>query len=154
MKPLTKFKKWALIYTDLSTKAVYLNSILSLTTSEVRIAFQTLFANRGMPKVIPTDNVTQFNLIQKYFSIFWRDFAKSETIPINFDTTEEKWPFMPAKTSWFSGVYEKLIQAIKDAYYNTLSHYQVHHLIFQSTLKNTQVMVNERSLCPALEGAE
>lgn len=67
MNSLAKYKKRALIYTCLTARAVYQNSITSLTTAEVRTAFQTFFADRGTPKIILTDNAAQFHLIQQYF---------------------------------------------------------------------------------------
>ena len=70
--PTTRpYKKWVLIFTCLSTRAVYLFSVSSLATEELWMAFTTFFEDRTTPEVMLSDNAAQFHLIATYL-IFGR----------------------------------------------------------------------------------
>lgn len=81
-KPKTSppYKTWILIFTCLSTRAIYLISINNLDTREIWTAFLTFFSDRGTPQVLLSDNAAQFTLISQYLPEFWINFTKEEAI--------------------------------------------------------------------------
>ncbi|VDO14752.1 unnamed protein product [Brugia timori] len=153
--PTSKLKKvWGLIFTCLSTRAVHLLSIDSLTTEDIWDAFNSFFADRGTPKHILSDNAAQFKLLAMYLPEFWDSFANQSTVARDLREANITWSFTPAKAPWYGGVYERVIQLVKEALYKSLSHNPVKRRLFSTVLKRIQSMLNERPLCPSSDDAE
>jgi len=147
-------KRWVLIFTCLSTRGVYLISVPKLDTREIWTAFLTFFSDRGTPRLFMSDNAAQFVLLSMHLPKFWTNFMQDERVADALAVNGTQWCFTPAKAPWYGAVYERLIGVIKAAYTRTLGPHPVHRLTFQSTLKNLQVMINERPLCPAPDGVQ
>jgi len=146
------YKKWVLIFTCLSTRAVYLIAVDQLNTETIWTAFNTFFADRGYPRKILSDNAAQFRLLSRHLPTFWNDFSEATCIQDVMYRKDMTWHFTPAKAPWYGGLYERLIGVIKNAYYRIFGDHSVHAQTFQRTLKNLQVMINERPLCPDTTG--
>ncbi|VDO14977.1 unnamed protein product [Brugia timori] len=147
-------KVWGLIFTCLSTRAVHLLPLDALTTEEIWDAFESFFADRGTPRHILSDNAAQFKLLAMYLPDFWKTFTEQRTVGTELSSKNIQWTFTPAKAPWYGGVYERLIQIVKEALYRSLSHQPVKRRLFSSVLKKIQAMLNERPLCPSSDELE
>ena len=103
-----KRKVWVIIYVCLVSRAVHVDILPSLDTSSFRNALQRFISVRGTPKLIRSDNGTNFVA------------AYSQMSDINLDDIQNylsnqciEWLFNPPYASHFGGVYERKIGAIK-----------------------------------------
>jgi hypothetical protein len=92
-------KVWILLITCLSTRAVHLEPVWSLSTEEFLEVFRQFAATRGNPLRILSDNGRQFVLAAKVL-------ANSEFAAI-------EWHFIAALSPWQGGVYERLVALVK-----------------------------------------
>lgn len=141
-------KRWVLIFTCLVTRAVYLIPIANMTAATVWTAFVTFMADRTTPTKFVSDNGAQFHVIKQYINEFWTTFTKEPQVERFLQDHEITWLFRPAHAPWYGGIYERIIGIIKQAYYKVHAYYPLHKQIFYQTIKNLQLMVNHRPLCP------
>lgn len=153
--PTSPHKKvWGIVFTCLSTRAVHLLTLDSLSTEDILDAFNSFFADRGSPRFILSDNAAQFKLMATYLPNFWNSFQNQCVVATELRDKNIQWGFTPAKAPWYGGVYERIVQMVKEAFYRILSHHPVQKRLFAATLKSIQSMLNERPLCPAADEAE
>ncbi len=138
---------YALIFTCLTIRAVYITPLQSLDTRDIWTSFQTLMADcHVQPKTIFSDNTAQFRVIEESQPSFWTSIPSSNPFKQHIIKHSIKWNFIHAKAPWYGGAYERLIQTIKTSVYNTMDHTPQYISIFTNTLKHTQTIVNLRPL--------
>lgn len=141
-------KKWVLIFTCLVTRAVYLMPLANMTAATVWTAFVTFMADRTTPTKFVSDNGAQFHVIKQNINNFWSTFAKEPQVERYLLDNAITWLFRPAHAPWYGGIYERIIGILKQAFYKVHAYYPLHKEIFYQTIKNLQLMVNHRPLCP------
>lgn len=99
-------KVWILLFTCLSTPAIYIEPTFDLTGQQFLEVFRRLASHRGRPQRVLSDNGTQFQLAAKTVM----DATTNLLPPV-------QWRFIPQISPWQGGgVYERLVALIKAAF--------------------------------------
>ena len=122
-KPETKVSSnHILLFSCSVTRAVHIELVSSLTTTEFIKSFKRLISRRGKPKIVYSDNAKTFKARTKWLANINRDqklhdFLSSETI---------LWNFNVPKAPWWSGQFKRLIGLIKASSYRTIGKHSWH----------------------------
>ncbi|XP_039438455.1 uncharacterized protein LOC120419726 [Culex pipiens pallens] len=106
-------KRWIALFTCLTTRAVHLEVVHSLTTESCKQAFRRFIGRRGAPAEIRSDRGTNFvgannELRQEMNKI---DGQLAET----FTNTNTRWIFNPPAAPHMGGAWERLVRSVKTA---------------------------------------
>ncbi|XP_055590061.1 uncharacterized protein LOC129742214 [Uranotaenia lowii] len=105
-------KRWGVLLTCLTIRAVHLELACSLNTSSCIMAIRNFIARRGYPAVFYSDRGTNFiganrELREAMQSVAQHDLAQE------FITTETSWKFNVPGSPHMGGSWERLVQSVK-----------------------------------------
>ena len=107
-------KRWGVIFTCLTTRAVHLEVATSLTTDLAIMALRRFVAPRGHPSEIWSDNGTNFQgaaaELREAIKSLDEERFQSEAI-----TRGMTWRFIPPSTAHMRGSWERLIKRVNPA---------------------------------------
>lgn len=132
----TKGKRYGVIFSCATTRAIHLELIHNQTAEEVHRAMNNFISRRGIPHLIYTDNGTNLMSVKKQFTRLLDQL--SEQFPTH--DYRVKWIQLTASSPWRGGFYERLIKTIKD----TLSALTFGKVIDNETLTSALYMVEGR----------
>ncbi|XP_076660139.1 uncharacterized protein LOC143363448 [Halictus rubicundus] len=138
-------KRWGVLFTCLTTRAVHLELADSLTTSSAIMALQRLAARRGSPLVVYSDNGTNFKGASKEL----RDAAATideENLRSYALEKRMKWIFNPPDAPHMGGVWERLIRSVKSALQAILRDQIPSSEVLHTLLVEIEHSVNSRPL--------
>ncbi|XP_038121586.1 uncharacterized protein LOC119770558 [Culex quinquefasciatus] len=102
-------KRWVSLFTCLTTRAIHLEVVHSLTTQSCVMAIRRFACRRGMPIEFFSDNGTNFQG------------ASKEIVRVDAECREEftdartSWNFNPPSAPHMGGVWERLVRSVKEA---------------------------------------
>ena len=108
-------KRYALILTCLTTRAVHLEMCVDLSCDATINALQR-FSRRGYPAQLVSDRGTNFTAAEKELQKIF----DSTQVHDFLSNLEIQWHFNRAQAPHFGGVWERLIRSCKDAFYSIL----------------------------------
>lgn len=105
-------KRWGALFTCLTTRAIHLELVSSLTADSAIMALQRMSNRRGVPSEIFSDNGTNFteankelkNAIEKFDKYKFREKLTNKKI---------KWQFIPPHSPHMGGSWERLVRSVK-----------------------------------------
>ncbi len=142
-------KRWAVIFTCLSVRAVHIEVIESLDTSSFINALRRFLAFRGPIKQIRSDRGTNFI-----------GACKELQIPSNIDDKSVQkylaehgcsWIFNPPHASHMGGSWERMIgmaRKILDSMFLQLGHMKLTHEVLTTFMAEVTAIINARPLVP------
>ena len=138
-------KRWGVLFTCLTTRAIHLELAHSLTTSSAIMALQRLAARRGSPSVMYSDNGTNFRGACKELSdgIATMDKNKLHKFALQ---NGMKWIFNPPDAPHMGGAWERLIRSVKVALIGILKDQITTEEILYTLLAEIEHSVNSRPL--------
>jgi len=101
-------KVWIVLLTCLTTRAVYLEPTLDLSTTSFTNVVRRFISRRGRPKRMLSDNGGQFVLANKTMNELKKDLI-AEELALN----GIEWKFLPSLSPWAGGLYERLVGMAK-----------------------------------------
>ncbi|GFY19926.1 uncharacterized protein TNCV_2146191 [Trichonephila clavipes] len=105
----SKQKAWIVLFTCAVFRAVHLELITSLSTTDFIQAIRRFIARRGRISVMYLDNGTNFTGLNNALrQLDWT------TIESEFRVHEIRWKFNPPSSPWWGGFWERLIGILKD----------------------------------------
>lgn len=107
-----KEKRWGVLFTCLTVRAVHLEIAHSLDTSSCVMSINNFMARRGTPREIYTDNGTNFRAASKIFTVE----VDHKTISKKFDSI--KWKFNPPSSPHMGGTWERQVRSVKNVLYH------------------------------------
>ena len=119
-------KSWILLFVCATTRAVHLEVVMSLSASDVLLAYRRFMAMYGEPAIIRSDNGTAFAAASKQLSVDWR--------------------FNPPSAPWHGGFFERLVAVIKAPLRKVLGRSLVSVVELRTVLAEVQAIVNDRPL--------
>ena len=125
------------IITCASSRAVHLEITHSQTAEEFEDVLNQFITRRTRLRRIISDNATVF----KTTAIWIQKIRNSERLHYYLAAQEIHWTFKLAKSPWWGGIYERLLQELKKTLYKTLGKT---HLIFHQL--RTFILDIERDL--------
>lgn len=146
----TVLKCYMAVFVCMTTRAIHLELVSSLTTNDFLHTLKRFIESRGYPKVILSDNGTTFhganNKLRDIYN-FFKDDRNESTIKNYLGHQEITWKFILAKSPHWGGLWEAAVKAGK------------YHLIrtpdasltyeeFSTVLIEIEAILNSRLLCP------
>ena len=140
-----KIKRWGIIFTCLTFRAVHLEILNDMTKEECLSSIRRLQARRGRSLHFYSDRGTNFvgadNVLLKDRAEM--KIALGEGIAQKFGIA---WHFQPAYSPWFGGAWERLIQAIKKTLDHILTGDPPREDILRNALIEAEIRINSRPL--------
>ncbi|XP_063389642.1 uncharacterized protein LOC134675361 [Cydia fagiglandana] len=139
-------KRWGVLYTCLTTRAVHLELAASLSASSMILSLRRMIARRGTPTVLYSDNATNFCGAE-------RELAEAKnTLPDSLKPflTERaiKWKKIPPGNPSAGGAWERLVGSVKTALKVVLKERAPHEEVLHTLLLESEHIVNSRPLTP------
>ena len=141
-KKKSDLKAYILLFSCSVTRAVHIELVSNLTTTEFIKSFKRLISRRGKPKIVYSDNAKTFKPVAKWLANINRnqklhDLLSSETI---------LWKFNVPKAPWWGGQFERLIGLIKVSLYRTIEKAQLTWAELEEVFLDIEIMLNNRPL--------
>lgn len=138
-------KRWGVLFTCLTSRAIHLEVAYSLETSSCIMAVQNFIAHRGQPRKIYSDNGTNFHGADNELREEFKKLDQSR-IQEEFTTTEMSWSFIPPKASHMGGAWERMIGIVKKCMDDVISIRHPTDEVLNNLMKLTMNIVNSRPL--------
>ncbi|XP_053691781.1 uncharacterized protein LOC128740267 [Sabethes cyaneus] len=138
-------KRWGVIATCLTTRAIHLQIAYTLTTESCVMAIRNIMVRRGIPAMIYSDRGTNFRAaskeLQSATAKIDHDALKSE-----FVSSNTEWSFNPPITPHMGGAWERLIRSVKQNLEAMQTSRHPTHEVLENTLIEIENIVNSRPL--------
>ena len=141
-KKKSELKAYILLFSCSVTRAVHIELVSNLTTTEFIKSFKRLISRRGKPKIVYSDNAKTFKPVAKWLANINRnqnlhDLLSSETI---------LWKFNVPKAPGWGGQFEQLIDLIKASLYRTIGKARLTWAGLEEVLLDIEIILNNRPL--------
>ena len=141
-KKKSELKAYILLFSCSVTRAVHIELVSNLTTTEFIKSFKRLILRRGKPKIVYSDNAKTFKPVAKWLANINRnqklhDLLSSETI---------LWKFNVPKAPGWGGQFEQLIDLIKASLYRTIGKARLTWAGLEEVLLDIEIILNNRPL--------
>jgi hypothetical protein len=113
-------KRWGIIYTCLVTRAVFLELVPSLSSTDFLLSFRKFVSIYRYPEIMHSDNGTNFVGAERELREAAEALYASEEVPKFLHANNVQWTFQPPRTPHFGGAHESLVKSTKKALYNAL----------------------------------
>lgn len=134
-------KRWVALFTCLTTRALHLELVHSLSADSAIMALRRFIARRGTPDTIYSDNGTAFTganrILREFYTKDVEEFMAVKKI---------KWSFIPAAAPSFGGCWERLVRTVKVALKATLNERNPKEETLATLLAEAEAIVNSRPL--------
>ena len=141
-------KAYIVLYTCLTTRAVFCDVIFSNKTEEFLMSFKRFIAIEGRPLRVRSDSAEYFHRARKELGEYFS--ALSGAMDIAAKEYEFTWIHNCSLASFEGGVFERMIRTVKVALIKMCRHSFLTHQEFMTLLRECQALVNDR---PLISGA-
>ena len=138
-------KRYGVLFTCLSTRAVHLEVANSLDTDSFIMALRRFIARRGQPDSMYSDNGTNFVGGERELRQSLQEFDQARIVD-ELSREHTKWTFLPPSASHMGGVWERLVGCVKRALRVVLGTQCVTDEVLHTALLEVEAMVNGRPL--------
>lgn len=138
-------KRWVALFTCLTTRAIHIEVVHSLSTESCIMAVRRFVSRRGPPKEFWTDNATCFqgakNELKTEIEKTTRELA------LTFTSAHTSWKFIPPASPHMGGAWERLVRSVKVAVGGILeSARKPDDETLETILLEAEAMINSRPL--------
>lgn len=126
-------KRWGVVFTCLTTRAIHLEVAHTLTTDSCIMAIRRFIACRGRPTEFMSDRGTNF-------------VGAARELMTVFNSPEMKWTFNPPAAPHFGGCWERLVQSVKRTMAKMNLPRTPNDEVLKTTLKEIELIINSRPL--------
>ncbi|XP_035205802.1 uncharacterized protein LOC118180857 [Stegodyphus dumicola] len=142
-------KVWMVLYTCALYRAIHLELITSLSTDAFLLSFRRFVARRGRPRVVYTDNGTNFRgAYNNFLEIDWSKITRQTEIQ------KIEWKFIPPTAAWWGGWWERLVRVVKELLRRTLGRAVLTYEELETVMCECERVVNSRPLTYLSEDTE
>ncbi|XP_073942489.1 uncharacterized protein [Choristoneura fumiferana] len=139
-------KRWGALFTCLTTRAVHMELVASLSAASLILALRRMMARRGTPTVIYSDNGTNFVGAEREISDALLTAEKQ--LKEFAEYKEITWKKIPPGNPSAGGAWERLVSSIKTALRATLHEKHPKEEVLHTLLLEAEHVVNSRPLTP------
>lgn len=137
-------KRWCALFTCLTTRAVHLELVASLSTDSAIMALRRMAARRGWPATLYSDNGTNFKgadiELRKAYAEWLPELTR---LAMNYET---RWKFIAPGAPNQGGAWERLVRSVKSALTTTLRERAPKEETLITLLAEAEHAVNSRPL--------
>lgn len=141
-RPKTESKAYLALYACSLTRAVHLDLLKSLETSEFIASLKRFVARRGRPETIYSDNGSTFEAAEKWLLKVQQDERFHEFL----SSRAIKWHFNLSRAPWWGGQFKCLIGLFKNAFYKTIGNGTLCWSELEEVVLDVKVALNNRPL--------
>ncbi|XP_055589201.1 uncharacterized protein LOC129741485 [Uranotaenia lowii] len=105
-------KRWGVLITCMTTRAIYIDLVQSLSTDSCIMALRMFMVRRGVPRLIYSDQGTNFRGAAKEL-VTELEKMNQDALVSAITSTETTWKFNPPASPHMGGAWERLIQTVK-----------------------------------------
>ncbi|XP_044761992.1 uncharacterized protein LOC123319195 [Coccinella septempunctata] len=138
-------KRWGVIFTCLSIRAVHLEVAHSLSTESTLMAVRRMIARRGQPLQIYSDNGTNFRgsseELKKAVKEMDKENLKREMLVRNIE-----WKFIPPASPHMGGAWERLVRSVKTTFHVILNNQILKDELLLTLFAECEKIVNSRPI--------
>ena len=138
----TESKAYLALYACSLTRAVHLDLLKSLETSEFIGSLKRFIARRGRPEIIYSDNGSTFKAADKWLKRVQQDERFHDLLA----GLTIKWQFNLSRAPWWGGQFERLIGLFKAAFYKTIGNGTLRWAELEEVVLDVEVALNNRPL--------
>ena len=138
----TMIKRYVALFTCTASRAVHLEMVQDLTANAFLDAFARFVSRRGRPTLMVSDNATNFKKASLILNA-------AEQVQLHDDVKGLigcQWYFIPSRTPWFGGFYERLIGLMKTTLRKTIGKALLNEYEFTTVLCKIEHSLNNRPL--------
>ncbi|XP_063913248.1 uncharacterized protein LOC135129911 [Zophobas morio] len=143
-------KAYIAIFVCFATKAIHIEFVPDLTTTEFLAALRRFIGRRGHPRDVYTDNGTNFvgarNVLKELFQFF--NNANKNIIANQAAQMGIKWHFLPPKSPHMGGLWEINVKAVKTHLRKTVGNAHLTFSEMSTLLIRIEACLNSRPLTP------
>lgn len=140
-------KRWAVLFTCLSSRATHIEVLHSMDTSSMMSAMRRMVARRGHVMEVVSDNGTNFTGVARELQQELKDMVESEMKDV---LMKEKisWTFIPPHSPHAGGIWERQIRTIKEVLAKMLWEFgmRLDDEILHTLLCEVELVMNSRPL--------
>jgi hypothetical protein len=136
-------KRWILLFSCMSTRAIYVVVVKDMTHETFIHAFRRLTAEYGPVENIWSDNAKTFKRASKEVGTLWQHINLST---LKMRLTETNWRFIVEHAPWWGGFYERMNRSIKSALKRVAGRAKLTEDEFVTLMCEIQSQVNSRPL--------
>ncbi|XP_017461143.1 PREDICTED: uncharacterized protein LOC108354472, partial [Rhagoletis zephyria] len=104
-------KRWVLLVTCSVSRAIHLEVVSDLSSASCLAALNCVFNYRGYPRVVFSDNGTNFTAAEQDLKKLRKATQKAKDQIYEFGIT---WYFNPPRASWWGGLFERMVGVVKN----------------------------------------
>ena len=138
-------KGYAIIFTCLLTRAVFIDIATDYSTDGFLIVFRRFVSIRGYPAKIFSDPGSQLTSASKELNQMFKNFDWTKIKDAGASNGLE-WKFSPAESPWYNGCCEALIRSVKKSISHAIGNQRVTFTEMQTVLYESANIVNERPI--------
>ena len=138
-------KRYCLLVTCLTTRAVHLELSTSLSTDSFLMAFQRFIARRGRPTTVYSDNGTSFRRGEVELRRLLTDLDQQH-ISDRLARDGIRWVFNPPTAGHMGGAWERMVASVKRALRVILGGLTVHEEALHTAITEVEAIINSRPL--------
>ena len=138
-------KRYGVVFTCLTTRAIHLELATSLTTDACMMATQRFTGRRGRPKEMYSDNGTNFRGASSELAAAFKEMNKADLCE-KLAMKEILWKFSPPSSPYFGGCWERLIRSVKTSLRAILHEHSPKEETLLTFLIEVEAVLNSRPL--------
>lgn len=138
-------KRWGSLFTCLSTRAVHVELVHSLSTSSMIMALNRFSSLRGTPKKMFSDNGTNFRGADNELKLFISR-LKDDKIEEQLTIRDIDWSFIPPGGPHWGGCWERDVRSVKTALSAILKEHRPNEEVLATAICEAVNIVNNRPL--------
>ncbi|XP_043241080.1 uncharacterized protein LOC122391342 [Amphibalanus amphitrite] len=138
-------KRYCLLITCLTTRAVHLEVAESLSTDSFLMALRRFIARRGKPEVIYSDNGTNLRAGERELRRLIHEWNQQD-ISDQLSQADIIWRFNPPGAADMGGIWERMIGTVKRALRTVLGRLIITDEVLHTVITEAEAVVNSRPL--------
>ena len=136
-----KSKCWIVLFTCAVYRCVHMELVQTLSSEDFIMAFVRFCNRKRRPKIVYTDNGTNFvGSVNLFKTIDWKEVERR--------TQQERihWQFNPPSAPWWGGWWERLIRSVKDLLKRMLGFGKLTYCQLETCVCEVEAVMNNRPL--------
>ncbi len=135
-------KVYIALFTCATSRAVHLELVEDLNTSNFLSCFRRFTARRGSPTLIISDNAKTFKSAAKRLTSLF----ELPGVVNYFANNRIKWEYILARAPWWGGFYERLVKSVKSCLKKVVGNAKLTSDELHTTIIEIEAVINSRPL--------